>query len=165
MLRKKGISLVWGILVTMLPMTSFAAEWVDVGTLSSGRLPDYGCNVRLAAASSTPGIYNYLTPVNIQRSGPDLRLDFSNYTISHTYDFFINIPNNTWNDFYQSFLSIQSHYPNHVAKFNLSVYDDGRYLVTGSMVSLKSGSQSISVGTPLPLIVSHQHVKIQQLCL
>lgn len=72
MLRKKGISLVWGILVTMLPMTSFAAEWVDVGTLSSGRLPDYGCNVRLAAASSTPGIYNYLTPVKFSGLGQTL---------------------------------------------------------------------------------------------
>ena len=66
----------------------------------------------------------------------------------------------------QQTLSIKSSYPNHATKFNLAVFNnDGWYLVTSSMVSLNSGSQSISVGTPLPYIYSHQFVTVQQKCL
>lgn len=163
MLKRKNIL---GLFVgMMLPITSFATEWVDVGTLASGKLPMPGCNVRLAAPSATPGIYNYLTPLTIYRSGPDLRLGFSNYTILQTRDFFINIPSNTWDDFYPRFLAAQSQYPNHTAVFDLNVYDDGKYLVTSSMVSLNLGKQNRSIGTPLPFIYSHQFVKIQQRCL
>ncbi|NNP76395.1 hypothetical protein A7P54_08175 [Acinetobacter sp. Ac_3412] len=142
-----------------------AATWQDTGTLASGGFPNPSCNVRLAAPTSNAGVFRYIYPVSKYQTPVELNFDFSNYTIPQLQDFFIDIPDNKWNSFYESYQAAQKKYPQHVAKLFVSVYKNNNYLVTSSIVNLTSGNQNISIGTPIPLLVSHPYIKIQQLCL
>ncbi|TCB68557.1 hypothetical protein [Acinetobacter sp. ANC 4178] len=142
-----------------------AATWQNVGTLASGNLPKANCDVRLAAPTSNAGVYRYLSPVGKYQTSLELNLDFSNYTIPQLQSFFEYVPNNNWNNFYQSYQAAQQKYPYHVAKFSISILKSGNYLATSSMVNMISGSENISIGTPIPFISSHSYILTQELCL
>lgn len=150
--------------ITSVSCFAKAITWQDVGNLASGNLPNATCSVRLATPTSNAGVYQYLYPASKQQAGIDLKLDFSNYTIAQLQNYFIHIPDNHWENFYSSNSNAQKQYPYHVAQFGLSIMKSGKYLVTSSTVNLKSGTQSISIGTPIPQIASHSYIKIQQLC-
>lgn len=142
-----------------------AATWQNAGTLASGNLPKANCDVRLAAPTPNAGVYRYLSPVGKYQTPLDLNLDFSNYTITQLQFFFEYVPNNNWNNFYQSYLAAQKKYPYHIAKFALTISKSGNYLVTSSTVNMVSSNENISIGTPIPFISSHSYILTQELCL
>lgn len=144
-----------------------AATWQDVGTLANGSFPNPTCgNVRLAAPTPNAGVFNYIYPISRYQNQFDLNLEFSNYTIDNLQDFFINVPNNTWNSVYTRYQNVKQKYPNHVTGFKMAVYkNNNNVLVTTSMATLSSGNVVELLGNPINFISSHPYIKIQQLCI
>ncbi len=151
--------------IMILSTYTVAATWQDVGTLSGGIFPNTSCQVQLASPTANSGVFRNIVPVSIYKDPYDLKMDFSNYTVDQLRDFFIDVPNNNWESFYQSYQSAQKKYPYHTPKFNISIYKNNNYFSTSSMLVLVSGGQQISVGTPIQAIASHPYIKIQQFCL
>jgi hypothetical protein len=153
---------IFGILTTsfVLTLSSYTngATWQDVGTLASGSFPNTSCMIRITSSTGS------LSPTSVSKNMYDLYMDFSNYTVPQMRDFFLGVQDNNWDSFYQSYQAAQQRYPNHVPKFYISVYKGEKYLSTSSMLVLDSSTQKISIGTPIPYIISHPNVKIQQLC-